>query len=300
MTTSAFTPNIYASCIDGEDVRCSKQHGKTYSTIRKSFTLSTAKSRPEIMQQVLGKNCQSVQECHKKIQHRVAYSLTRGMNDQRFSQLQIHPKKIKHVPHTTSFSNNNTTPQSFSLYNSKKVRYFPSRTKNGIQKRIQEEIKVPNKFNMHVSSNKNDIEMESNVNFTGSNSMPELQEAVTKKENNLQNRRNTSNKKASSTLGFRIKRLRTSPATEAAATTTAWVNTLIIGWLVVQELFLVCPPCDARSTTAINAGNPDAKRLYDDLLSNYNKLVRPVVNTTDALQVMIKLKLSQLIDVVSK
>lgn len=30
------------------------------------------------------------------------------------------------------------------------------------------------------------------------------------------------------------------------------------------------------------AGNPDAKRLYDDLLSNYNKLVRPVVNTSDA------------------
>jgi hypothetical protein len=46
-------------------------------------------------------------------------------------------------------------------------------------------------------------------------------------------------------------------------------------------------------------GNPDAKRLYDDLLSNYNKLVRPVVNVTDALTVRIKLKLSQLIDVVS-
>lgn len=46
------------------------------------------------------------------------------------------------------------------------------------------------------------------------------------------------------------------------------------------------------------AGNPDAKRLYDDLLSNYNKLVRPVVNVTDALTVRIKLKLSQLIDVV--
>lgn len=43
--------------------------------------------------------------------------------------------------------------------------------------------------------------------------------------------------------------------------------------------------------------NPDAKRLYDDLLSNYNKLVRPVVNVTDALTVRIKLKLSQLIDV---
>lgn len=47
------------------------------------------------------------------------------------------------------------------------------------------------------------------------------------------------------------------------------------------------------------AGNPDAKRLYDDLLSNYNKLVRPVVNTTDVLTVCIRLKLSQLIDVVS-
>lgn len=46
-------------------------------------------------------------------------------------------------------------------------------------------------------------------------------------------------------------------------------------------------------------GNPDAKRLYDDLLSNYNKLVRPVINVTDALTVKIKLKLSQLIDVVS-
>ncbi|XP_059486825.1 acetylcholine receptor subunit alpha-like isoform X3 [Neocloeon triangulifer] len=45
------------------------------------------------------------------------------------------------------------------------------------------------------------------------------------------------------------------------------------------------------------AANPDAKRLYDDLLSNYNKLVRPVVNTSDVLRVCIKLKLSQLIDV---
>jgi hypothetical protein len=31
-------------------------------------------------------------------------------------------------------------------------------------------------------------------------------------------------------------------------------------------------------------GNPDAKRLYDDLLSDYNKLVRPVKNATDAVQ----------------
>jgi len=53
------------------------------------------------------------------------------------------------------------------------------------------------------------------------------------------------------------------------------------------------------TAAVINTGNPDAKRLYDDLLSNYNKLVRPVQNTTDPLTVRIKLKLSQLIDVVS-
>lgn len=43
--------------------------------------------------------------------------------------------------------------------------------------------------------------------------------------------------------------------------------------------------------------SPDAKRLYDDLISRYNKLVRPVVNDTDPLTVKIKLKLSQLIEV---
>ena len=31
------------------------------------------------------------------------------------------------------------------------------------------------------------------------------------------------------------------------------------------------------------SGNPDAKRLYDDLLSNYNKLVRPVSNVTEVI-----------------
>lgn len=50
----------------------------------------------------------------------------------------------------------------------------------------------------------------------------------------------------------------------------------------------------------VSGGNPDAKRLYDDLLSNYNKLVRPVVNVSEAVTVRLKLKLSQLIDVVSE
>ncbi|GBN00866.1 hypothetical protein AVEN_149485-1 [Araneus ventricosus] len=46
-------------------------------------------------------------------------------------------------------------------------------------------------------------------------------------------------------------------------------------------------------------GNPDAKRLYDDLMSSYNRLIRPVSNNSDTLTVKMGLKLSQLIDVVS-
>lgn len=46
------------------------------------------------------------------------------------------------------------------------------------------------------------------------------------------------------------------------------------------------------------AGNPDAKRLYDDLLSNYNRLIRPVSNNTQTVLVKLGLRLSQLIDLV--
>lgn len=42
--------------------------------------------------------------------------------------------------------------------------------------------------------------------------------------------------------------------------------------------------------------NPDAKRLYDDLLSNYNRLIRPVSNNSDKVNVKMGLKLSQLVD----
>jgi nicotinic acetylcholine receptor len=49
--------------------------------------------------------------------------------------------------------------------------------------------------------------------------------------------------------------------------------------------------------TAVH-GNPDAKRLYDDLLSNYNRLIRPVANNTDKITVKMGLKLSQLVDLV--
>ncbi|XP_043676995.1 acetylcholine receptor subunit alpha-like 2 isoform X2 [Vespula pensylvanica] len=49
-------------------------------------------------------------------------------------------------------------------------------------------------------------------------------------------------------------------------------------------------------TARICYGNPDAKRLYDDLLSNYNRLIRPVLNNTDTVVVKLGLRLSQLID----
>lgn len=45
------------------------------------------------------------------------------------------------------------------------------------------------------------------------------------------------------------------------------------------------------------AANEDAKRLYDDLLSNYNRWIRPVGNNSDRLTVKMGLRLSQLIDV---
>ena len=65
-----------------------------------------------------------------------------------------------------------------------------------------------------------------------------------------------------------------------------------MGWLWLTLALVAVQP------GTVNGGNPDAKRLYDDLLSNYNKLVRPVVNVSEAVTVRLKLKLSQLIDVV--
>lgn len=61
--------------------------------------------------------------------------------------------------------------------------------------------------------------------------------------------------------------------------------------LLLVQLLLI-------SVDNINA-NPDAKRLYDDLLSTYNRLIRPVKNNTETVLVKLGLKLSQLIDLVS-
>ncbi|XP_045599542.1 acetylcholine receptor subunit beta-like 2 [Procambarus clarkii] len=61
--------------------------------------------------------------------------------------------------------------------------------------------------------------------------------------------------------------------------------------LVIQTCFAVA------LVVAGCVANPDAKRLYDDLLSNYNRLIRPVGNNSEKLIVKLGLKLSQLIDV---
>lgn len=46
--------------------------------------------------------------------------------------------------------------------------------------------------------------------------------------------------------------------------------------------------------------NVDANRLYEDLMMTYNRIVLPVENNTDRVVVKLSLKLSQLIDVVSR
>lgn len=69
----------------------------------------------------------------------------------------------------------------------------------------------------------------------------------------------------------------------------------VLSWIVSLLTISACV-----QWSPVLSGNPDAKRLYDDLLSNYNKLVRPVNITSDVLEVRIGLRLSQLIDVVSK
>ena len=50
---------------------------------------------------------------------------------------------------------------------------------------------------------------------------------------------------------------------------------------------------------SVSEANPDAKRLYDDLLSHYNRLIRPVSNYSQVVTVRLGLHLTQLIDLVS-
>lgn len=52
------------------------------------------------------------------------------------------------------------------------------------------------------------------------------------------------------------------------------------------------------SLSSVSASSYDAKRLYEDLLTGYNRLIRPVGNNTEKLIVYMGLKLTQILDVV--
>ena len=83
----------------------------------------------------------------------------------------------------------------------------------------------------------------------------------------------------------------TRPALPSPAHAHSQVLRPALGWVVAWVVvFALAPTCQA---------NPDAKRLYDDLLSSYNRLIRPVQNNTDKITVWMRLRLSQLIDLVS-
>ena len=72
------------------------------------------------------------------------------------------------------------------------------------------------------------------------------------------------------------------------------------GTLAVLFFRLPFSSSSAVAGGTLGFANLYAKRLYDDLLSNYNRLIRPVNNSTDKLTVWLNLKLSQLIEVVIK
>jgi hypothetical protein len=70
-----------------------------------------------------------------------------------------------------------------------------------------------------------------------------------------------------------------------------WTTTMT--WLLLA-FALTC----AYNKSVAHASSFDAKRLYDDLLTGYNRLIRPVGNNSEKLIVYMGLKLTQILDVV--
>lgn len=54
------------------------------------------------------------------------------------------------------------------------------------------------------------------------------------------------------------------------------------------------------SMAHLTRSNDHAKRLYNNLMSNYQRMIRPVKNSSDILTIKLGLKLSQLIGIVSR
>jgi len=70
----------------------------------------------------------------------------------------------------------------------------------------------------------------------------------------------------------------------------------------VSALTVAIVTWSALMMTSRTAAESQAKKLYDELLmkSNYKKLIRPVDNTSESLTVHIGLRLTSIIDVVSR
>ena len=81
-------------------------------------------------------------------------------------------------------------------------------------------------------------------------------------------------------------------------TTVKWLKSLssqvVITFIINALLVFLWNP----GLVGVSA-NPDAKRLYDDLLSNYNRLIRPVINHTEKVTVKLGVSLSQIVELVS-
>lgn len=67
-------------------------------------------------------------------------------------------------------------------------------------------------------------------------------------------------------------------------------------------IFIVLYFSHINSHTRANnlIANQDSRRLYDDLIGDYNRLVRPVGNNSEKLTVYMGVKLTQILDVDEK
>lgn len=73
---------------------------------------------------------------------------------------------------------------------------------------------------------------------------------------------------------------------------------MLINYYYYYHLFLQLTNIIYISLATKFQGNPYKKHLFDDLLSNYNRLIRPVQNHSENLTVWIGLKLTQLTEMV--
>ena len=296
MSKATMTPTVEATSNSGVDSSGSKTHCGKINLISRKYSTSMAiqSSNAHTSMQQVSDKCLSAQHCCRQLPCLSTADVSHGMNCSCSSYHQVHHTANHHPPITVS----SNCPMETSTKLCKGADLCDScRTYNNKLNSSDILNKVPNESVSSLVPVESSITDDTN---NTSSTMSVLFDMINNQIHHLQPTRNKLAAKSEFSVGSRRTRSSASAAAATAATTAAWVNTLImVAFLLQQQLLFICPPCYARSSTIINAGNPDAKRLYDDLLSNYNKLVRPVVNTSDPLQVMIKLKLSQLIDVVS-